>query len=254
MFKNKKGQAAITDALFFLLIVVTISVLMFRYSSTYGQKIEKATTDLYFKDYTNSVLRTVFYTSVPLDFSLNIKDAKESDYLIAQIKQNFYAEGKIGSTDVNNLGTEDYRDLAKYNLYHTIKATMFPLKSQDYMFYIYEQKRSVGQEDEFYFFMIKLTNYHCDTPTVTGKTNCILNPGETESYYLCNPKGGYSEIRNIVSKTPNIFSSSVPLNFLKYAPNFQSSAEISTIATFAIWTSTIDINEGSLSTINCKKV
>ena len=53
LFKRGSGQAAITDALFFLTIIVTLSVLMFRFSSTYGERIETATSNLYFKDYSN---------------------------------------------------------------------------------------------------------------------------------------------------------------------------------------------------------
>ncbi len=235
MIKTKKGQAAITDALFFLLIIVTLAVLLFRYSSTYGTRIEKASSDLYFKDYTNSVLRTVFYTSVPLDFDLNIHSAKETDYLMTQIKQDFFADGKIGHSDLNVLGTSDYRDIAKYNLFHTIKSTMFPLKSHDYVFYLYNQK-----DDNFFYFMIKITEFNCEQSQNDTRTRSCSREGEV--FYLCNPEGGYAKVRSIISKSPTIFSSSIPLNFIQYAPTTTSDAGLTTIATFAIWPSTVDIN------------
>lgn len=249
--KSKKGQAAITDALFFLLIIVTLSVLLFRYSSTYGTRIEKASNDLYFKDYTNSVLRTIFYTSVPLDFNLDIRQARETDYLMTQIKQDFYADGKIGSTDINTLGTT-YNDIAKYNLFHTVKATMYPLKSHDYVFYLYDQTQN---NDTFFYFMIKLTNFQCTSISGPTKTmSCSVNPDEPETYYLCDPEGGYSQVRSIISKSPTIFSSSVPLSFIKYTSLASEQREFLTIATFAIWPATTDINPDDLDLLNCEEV
>lgn len=252
MFKTKKGQAAITDALFFLLIIVTLSVLLFRYSSTYGVRVEKASNDLYFKDYTNSVLRTIFYTSVPLDFSLDLNSAKETDYLMTQIKQDFYADGKIGNTDINDLGNENYKDIAKYNLFHTVKATMYPLSSHDYVFYLYNQTEI---NDRFFYFMIKITNFECDPiPGSTKTVNCRLNEDTPVSYYLCDPNDGYASVRNIISKSPAIFSSSIPLSFIKYTASSNDQSEFLTIATFAIWPSTKDIDSEAISQLNCEEI
>lgn len=250
MFKTKKGQAAVTDALFFLLIIVTVSVLLFRYSATYGSRLNVATSDLYFKDYSNSVLRTVFYTSVPLDYDLNVYSAKETDYLMTQIKQDFYADGRIGNTDLNALETTDYRDLAKFNLFNTIKATMFPLKSHDYTFYLYDQGA-----DKYLYFMIKITNYEQDDEFQETPTREVrYNISDTfESYYLCEPNG-YIQVRDVISKSPSIFSSSVPLSFKKYTTSSTEQREFVVIATFAIWPSTVDINNEVLETLNCKIV
>jgi len=251
MFKTKKGQAAITDALFFLLIIVTLSVLMFRYSSTYGNRIEQATTDLYFKEYTNSVLKTIFYTSVPLDFDLNLESAKETDYLMTQIKQDYFSDGNIGYSDINQLGRTDYRDLAKYNLYNTVKALMFPLKSHDYVFYLYDQ-----EGDKFIYFMIKNTNYQLSTSPSQNSpyvVKYIVPEEDLESFYLCDPNG-YNIVRQILSKSPKIFSSSIPLNFIRYVDqiNINVASESTIIGTFAIWPSTVDINKDIIeSQLNC---
>lgn len=250
MLKTRKGQAAITDALFFLLIIVILCVLLFRYSSTYGSRVEKASNDLYFKDYTNSVLKTVFYTSIPLDFNLNLESAKETDYLMAQIKQDFYADGKIGYSDLNSLGTSDDRDIPKYNLFHTIKATMHPLKSHDYIFYLYDQRN-----DDFFYLMIKLTNFQCSDKSTTGARSCTVDQGKPYVYFLCDPEHGYTNLRNIISKSPNAFASSIPLNFTKYTSSSTSQEEYLTIATFAIWPATIDISPDTvISKLSCKQV
>ncbi len=251
MIKTRKGQAAITDALFFLLIIVILCVLLFRYSSTYGSRVEKASNDLYFKDYTNSVLKTVFYTSIPLDFDLNLESAKETDYLMAQIKQDFYADGKIGYSDLNVLGTSDNRDIPKYNLFHTIKATMYPLKSHDYVFYLYDQ-----ETDNFLYLMVKLTNFSCiANNSPTGVRSCTVNQDNPYVYFLCDPEHGYTNLRNIISKSPTAFASSIPLNFIKYTSSSRTPEECLTIATFAIWPATIDINPDTvISKLSCKQV
>jgi len=248
MNRTKKGQAAITDALFFLLIIVTLSVLMFRYSSTYGSRINAAANDLYFKEYTNSVLRTTFYTSVPLDFDLNIHSAKETDYLMTQIKQDFYADGNIGYGDLNSLTNTNVRDIAKYNLFHTIKATMFPLKSHDYTFYLYHQERN-----KFNYFMIKLTNFNRNTTAQTTSPGEVVYTISGESYFLCEPEG-YEQVREVVSISPKIFSSSIPLNFKQYTPRQQDQGNILMIATFAIWPATVDINSETIAQMNCKGI
>ncbi|MFA5746256.1 MAG: hypothetical protein WCX82_00010 [archaeon] len=259
--RSKKGQAAITDALFFLLVIVTLSVLMFRYSSTYGTRINQATSDLYYKEYTNSVLKTIFYTSVPLNYSLDLNSSLETDYLMTQVKQNYYANGKIGESDINSLnigtpGAPDYRDLAKFNLFHTVKATMIPLSSHDYVFYLYND-----ENDSFAYFMIKNTNFNpvelnSNAPRNATARGIVNYTNSIPNYYLCNPNG-YADIRDVISRSPKIFSSSVPLSFQQYTEigNNVSYPKSTVIATFAIWPATVDINSIMLEEqLNCKIV
>lgn len=244
--KTKKGQAAITDALFFLLIIVTLSILMFKYSSTYGDRIDKASSDLYYKEYTNSVLKTIFYTSAPLDFDLNLYSSLQNDYLMTQVKQDYFAHGKIGLGDINNLVTDDYLDLSKYNLFYTLKAIMKPLESHDYLFYLYD-----SEDYNFVYFSIKNTNF-------TGTLQDIGNYGargimdynltaDPYSYYLCDPDS-YEDVREIISKSSKIFSSSIPLTFTyNYIEGGTEGYKDDTIiSTFAMWPATVDINSTML--------
>ncbi|HRS42918.1 MAG TPA: hypothetical protein P5530_03565 [Candidatus Diapherotrites archaeon] len=262
--KTRKGQAAITDALFFLVIIVTLSVLMFRYSSTYGSRIEKASSDLYYKEYTNSVLKTIFYVSVPLDFDLNLEKTKQNDYLMALVKQDYYAHGKLGFSDMNDLDADNYLDIAKYNLFHTIKATMRPLESQDYLFYLYRNKEPEG----FVYFTIKNTRFKIpsnnqQSPTdKQGKVDKVRGVKNYElennpyHYYLCAPES-YEDVRSVVSKSSKIFSSSIPLAFTHNKSDIQQLSiedDIVITSTFAMWPATVDINSESLAKLNCKEV
>lgn len=254
---TKKGQAAITDALFFLLIIVTLSVLMFRYSSTYGTRINQASSDLYYKEYTNSVLKTLFYVSVPLDFDLNLYKNMQNDYLMTSVKQDFYAHGTIGYSDINVLSTGSYYDLTKYNLFHTLKATMRPLEAQDYLFYMYS-----AEDSNFLYFSIKNTNFELSNSAVTGvdKARGVkhyqIRQTEPYSYYLCKPES-YEDIREVVSRSPKIFSSSIPLSFTYNYSNFEVygvKSDIIVTATFAMWPATTDINSTTLENLHCNKI
>jgi hypothetical protein len=253
--RSRKGQAAITDALFFLIIIVTLSVLMFRYSSTYGNRIEQASSDLYYKEYTNSVLKTIFYTSVPLDFDLNLHKNMQNDYLMILVKQDYYAHGKIGFSDMNELLTDNYLDIAKYNLFHTIKTTMRPLESQDYLFYLYN-----NTDSNFVYFTIKNTKFEIVGLSTSGvdKVRGVTRYTLTENpyhYYLCDPEN-YEDVRGVVSRSPKIFSSSIPLSFTyNYSTFKQMNLKEDTVtATFAMWPATADINSDLLGTLNCKEV
>lgn len=254
--KSKNGQAAITDALFFLIIIVALSVLMFRYSSTYGNRIEQASSDLYYKEYTNSVLKTIFYVSAPLDFDLNLEKTKQNDYLMALVKQDYYAHGKLGFSDINNLSNNNYLDIAKYNLFHTIKATMRPLESQDYLFYIFN-----NEDSNFLYFTIKNTNFeisNVDSTTGVDNVRGVKKYVLTENpyhYYLCDPES-YEDVRAVVSKSPKIFSSSIPLSFTYNYSTFDQLGikEDIVTSTFAMWPATVDINSELLAPLNCKEV
>ncbi len=250
---KNKGQAAITDALFFLTIIVTLSVLLFRFSSTYGDRIDLATSNLYFKEYSNSAMKTIFYTEVPLDFSQEINESTlEVDYLMTSIKSDFYIDGVIGDggdtsnhSGINNLAVIP-QDIQKFNLYHTIKAVMNPLPTYDYLFYLYNVS-----DGRFEYVLIKINKYTLEeNPSNLRPYEVNYNPENTIStYYLCNPLD-YEKIRNLVSKVNRVYASSIPLLFVHNG----ISKEIN--STFAIWASTPSITPEELNAenLNCKEI
>lgn len=246
--KRKKAQAAITDALFFLLIIVSLCVLMFSYSATYGDRIVEATNDLYFKEFTNSSMKTIFTTTVPLSFDLNYQTTKEVDYLITGLKDDFYTDGKIGSSDINKLSINNSGDIIKFNLYSMIKTIIKPIDTYDYLFYLYNTTNG-----EFEFFMLKQTifeetSYTPQAPLLHKKSYDI----NSTRYYLCKPSNN-SSIINIFSKINNIYSSSVPLKFTDKSSGNTETKDIQT--TFAIWPASIDLNTTTdIPELNCNQI
>jgi len=251
-FRNKKGQAAITDALFFLTIIVTLSVLLFRFSSTYGDRIDLATSNLYFKEYSNSAMKTIFYTEVPLDFSQDInEDTKEVDYLMTSIKSDFYIDGVIGdggdtsNHDQINLITINSKDIQKFNLYHTLKAVMNPLPTYDYLFYLYNTTTA-----QFEYVLIKINTYQKDEDAQLRPYEVnYISENTVPKYYLCKPID-YETIRDLVSNVNQVYASSIPLLFTSKTIDNQINS------TFAIWASTPSITEEKLLSeeLNCNYI
>ena len=243
LIKLKKGQAAMTDSLFFLTIIVALCVLLFRFSSVYGERIDLAVDNLYFKEYTNSTLKTIFYTDVPLDFSRDLENAREVDYLITSVKTDFLQNKKIGpdGSSINDWSDNDVRYIPKYNLFHTIKSLMHPIPNYDYIFYF----ENVNDE-EFIYFMLKInesTNPNNDFPIF-----------DRTIYYLCNPNT-MSDVRRLVQNSNRIYSSSTPIIF-KYRT--VGTNEINGIANLTIWPSTTSINEEYITAdennLNCTEI
>ncbi len=250
MFRKKKGQAAVTDALFFLMIIVTLAVLMFRYSSSYGDRVDQSISDLYFKEYANAAMRTIFYSSIPLNYDLNYQSGQEVDYLMTAVKHDYYPDKLIGKNpDINQMriadaaGNPDYDDIVKFNLYHMVKSIMRPLNNYDYVFYIYDA------DEKYIFFLLKLTNYE----DVTDQTSNLakyrkiysIDSDNPYSYYLCNPQD-YTIVRSIISKANKIYSSSIPMRFQYYTPE-TTLTDVAVNTTFAIWPATVDISSNPIS-------
>jgi hypothetical protein len=250
---KKKGQAAITDALFFLLIVVAVAVLLFRYSATYGSNIEDAINDFYFKEYSNSTVRALFYMTVPNDINVSYK-YPETDYLMTIVKQDFYYNGKIGPTDsdINNiLFNSSY--ISKYHLYNSLKILMQPLENYDYLFYIYSTDTTSNRP--FAFFLLKRTEFtknDLSSDDLTGRTKYSKVKAK---YYLCDPDNDII-VRNVFSRVGKIYSSSIPIR-LQAQEN-----DIDATTLFAIWPSTVAISPeptGTLTTdektqLKCKEI
>ncbi|MDD3178306.1 MAG: hypothetical protein PHR26_02190 [Candidatus ainarchaeum sp.] len=253
--KRQKAQAAITDALFFLTIIIVLTVMLFKYSASYGDRVDLAINNLYFKEYSNSALKTIFYSEIPLDYNKNIFESEEIDYLMTAVKTDFYPDKHIGSGDLNymfnpidedipNPDVSNPDDIAKYNLFHTIKSVMMPLPSYDFTFYLYNTN-----DQKFEYIMLKITDFE-NSENDSNKTYKLndINMGLSK-YYLCDPLN-YNDIREVISKANDIHASSVPLTFT--AKEGRDETELEITSTFAIWPANKSIAQKELEKLNCK--
>ncbi len=126
MALNKKGQASLTDAMYFLIVISGLSTLMFVYTADYGIQISNQLDKQYKAEYATSALKTILNSSVSRDNNPNFKDSEEVDYLLALLKEDYGVDGKLEK--------ETKKIIAK-----KIQSVMLPLQPTfDYVFYIYD--------------------------------------------------------------------------------------------------------------------
>lgn len=161
---NQKGQAAVTDALFFLIIVTTLATLIFLFSNTYGNTVTSQIDRMYGAEYTTSALKTILYSSVPRNPEEELDKAEEVDYLLAMVKEDFANQVSSTSDAAAALG-----DATKTILKNNVLAIMEPIASQfDYLFYIW--RRDNGAFVYFLFHKSEETghvDYFCNPPSMS---------------------------------------------------------------------------------------
>lgn len=182
---NQAGQAAVTDALFMLSIIAGLSVMLFVFSSTYGQDISAHILRQYSVDYTTDALKTLLYSSTPRipgeQLNPNLPDAaKEVDYLLAVVKEDY--------ADSLSLGAD-----SKKVLRDNVEKIMRPVSDQfDYLFVILKPAPI-----EFVYVLLYRTEFECK---VNGQpVSCeegirdleITYPdpvaGPSHQFYFCSP-------------------------------------------------------------------
>jgi hypothetical protein len=133
---NSRGQAALTDALYFLLIVSALSTMLFFFAANYGQTVEQRVVNQYWREYATGALETILYSSTPRISTETLEKSTEIDYLLAAVKEDYADDRDIDET-------EDV-------LIQNITGIMQPFAGNfDYLFYVY-----LSDEKKFAFVMV----------------------------------------------------------------------------------------------------
>ena len=171
---NSKGQAAITDALFFLIIVMSLVSFLFFFTSQYGRVVGEYSNSKFGSDYATSALKTVLYSSFARDglpltgCELPENCSQEIDFLIAAVKEDYADDANI------NYFREDLTD--------SIEAVMQPVRNSfDYMLYI---KVDTSPYDYPYFFMSRK-----EFESI-GEGLFVSDVRATKKDYYCNYSNG----------------------------------------------------------------
>jgi len=158
---NQKGQAALTDALYFLLIVSALSTFLFFFAANYGQTMNQRVIEQYWREYSTGALETILYSSTPRIAGQSLENAAEIDYLLAAVKEDFADDAEIDET----------REVLAQN----ITGIMQPLAGGfDYFFYFYLPDRK-----EFAYVLL----YTRDAPLIEDGR---VTPGHVKIYF-CKP-------------------------------------------------------------------
>lgn len=200
---NKKGQAAVTDTLYFMLIISGLCVFVFSFSNGYGALVSERLALQYSTDYSTAALKTILYSSVPRHAGDNFFSGSdvETDHLLAVVKEHYADTGEIGTA--GNL------------LADNIIAIMRPASgTYDYAFYIYDVD---NQGIIFSFFHISKGSLD---PTDL-KYRSIGSPDEDEPYveYICtfdDPAlaDGLQQLRTMITHIGITYSASARILFL----------------------------------------
>lgn len=161
MALNNKGQAAITDALYFLVIVSSLSTFLFFFAANYGLTLQERVVTEYWQEYATSALETILYSSTPRISGYTLENAPEVDYILAAVKEDYADDSKINETSEV--------------LAQNISGIMQPIAGNfDYLFYIY-----LPDTKKFAFVML----YTKEAPTIT---ETAIQPGKA-AILFCDP-------------------------------------------------------------------
>ncbi|MEW6295788.1 MAG: hypothetical protein AB1467_05885 [Candidatus Diapherotrites archaeon] len=121
--RNRKGQAAITDALYFLLIVTGLVTFLFYFSGQYGRTVSAYAASAYTSDYASAAMKSILFSSIPRNPAEDLSTSKEVDFLMAEVKEDYADDMEF--------------DFTREQLEKNILFAMKPVeKSYDYLFFI----------------------------------------------------------------------------------------------------------------------
>ena len=98
LLRSRRGQAAITDALYFLLIVTGLCVFLFGFANSYGGNALGQIQSNYQSDFATDSLKTILYSSLPRNVGHTLYDDEsqaEIDYLLAYVKEDYADDANL---------------------------------------------------------------------------------------------------------------------------------------------------------------
>lgn len=157
--RDQRGQAAVTDALYFLIVVTFLSIFMFGFANTYGNSVKEKISNEYSTTFATNALKTILYSSTPRDPGKTVYDRDaEIDYLLAVIKEDYSDDVELGKAQRKVLGK-------------TISAVMRPIAdTKDHIFSITIPKQDLtNKEGKFVFVFFHATNFEEVPGALEGK-------------------------------------------------------------------------------------
>jgi len=208
-----KAQAAITDAMYFLIVVMALSTLTYVFIVPYGQSVEVHLNKQFRQAYASSALKAILYSSVPRNLNDDIKSAKEVDFFLTLLKEDYAEQSALALANQDKTVTPLSDNVKKVLAKNIIFAMNFVSPSFDYVFFIREvADTSATQKIVFVFFKI----------TTKGE-----NESESQTqYFYCDPLNS-EEFNTFLS---NFFFSSAdivkPSPTIIFLPYFRDASDL----------------------------
>lgn len=249
--KDSKGQAAVTDSLFMLMVVTGLAITLFVFTANYGSSINDHILREYTIDYATDGLKAILYSSTPRleNESINIQNpgSVETDYLLAVIKED-YGDDQVLSEKTQNL------------IKNNIQFIMAPLGDQfDYMFFIVNT-----QNLDYAYLLIYKSEFLCSIGNEQprecklGERNVTITPGKpSHKFYLCNQSNNKITSQNIqefIFSVGNTFQTEASMLLIESerTGNIVEPRPVPAKANLIIWPSTL-ITKQTMDLLNCKE-
>jgi len=227
---NEKGQAALTDSLFFLVIVSGLCTFLFFFVSNYGQLLDQHLLREYRQEYASSALKTIMYSSTARLEGVSLNDAAEIDYLLAYVKEDYADDGVINESQ-NKLKKAVSEAMSPFN------------QNSDYIFYIYFPTDS----EKFGYFLLKLNSRTMSKDKPTDRNVSIS--GSAIKYFLCKPVSLTDVTLKLLTKVGDVSQSNGRSKFVRVDADGKETASSIAQITLAIWVPTELPNV--LAALNC---
>ena len=170
---NSKGQAAVTDAMYFLLVVTFLSIFLFGFANSYGNSIKQQINDEFSTTFATNALKTILYSSTTRSPGVKITDPDaEIDYLLVILKEDYADDQQLDSDEREVLG-------------ETISTILTPIEDQiDYIFLITAFEEA---NKDFIFFYIHTTNFIEEDADIPGRGFVFYrtDPDKPHANYFC---------------------------------------------------------------------
>jgi hypothetical protein len=245
---NQKGQAAVTDALYFLMIVTFLSIFLFGFGNTYGNSVRSGISDEADTSFVTNALKSILYSSTPRDTKQSISDPNvEIDSLLALIKEDY--------ADDETIGSEEREVFAK-----TISSIMSPVQdTKDYILTLSIPPES-GRSSKYIFVFIHTTNFLRERAfdkygKLLPKSFAYYKPDEAKPHidYFCGLNNSdfaqiHNNIKKLVANVGPTSQASASIKMIKHATFLEKyNAQIDLIVWDATWLGkTDDVADGIL--------
>jgi hypothetical protein len=259
---SSRGQAAVTDALFLLVIISSLTGFLFIFAANYGKGISDQVTRNDSFEFVSSALKTIMYQSAPRDATISLTDAstdptKEVDYLMAMLKEDYADDGDI------TLNT-------RQNMAKSIYAVMRPVAdTQDYIF-------SINTAQEYVLvilwktrFLVREKGSNAYVPYNEGVDperfqDVITDKDEPHEMFYCKPSVSDNPLQKLFLRVGTATQAQGLISMIRIASSSFSdcgsaallsldSCELRASALLATWTAT-PIPDAEWQSLKCEKI
>jgi len=197
LHQEQRAQAALVDSLFFIAIIATICTGLFYFAVNYGLGTESLLNSFYSSDFAMDSLKVITYINVMRDGSAVLVSnpsssslstisgtsspggAREYDYLLALIKEDFSKNKKLGMQ-------------TKIAIANTLYSVLKPFDdSVDYAFYI--SRESTVQGSSTYLALILSTHKFYRYDVINDRNVPVVR----RVFYSCEPTNNKALEKNV---------------------------------------------------------